>query len=65
MKRIVDVYRKHHNKELLWTYIVFLGSDGTHPSIDDFKKEAISLAVIDKRGGIDELEAYVHSETIK
>ena len=65
MKRIVDIYRKDQRDQMLWTYIVSLGGDGSHPGIEDFKKEALRLAVMDKRGSLANLDAYVHLEIIK
>jgi hypothetical protein len=50
---------------VLWTYIVSLGGDGTHPSLEDFKEEALTLAAIDGRGSLDELDAFVHLEIVK
>ena len=64
MKRIVDIYRKEQRDQVLWTYIVSLGGDGFHPSLQDFKQEALRLAVIDKRDTIANLDAYVHLEII-
>lgn len=65
MKRIVDIYRKDQRGRVVWTYIVSLGGDGSHPSLDDFKDEALTLAGIDGRGSPDEVEAFVHLEIIK
>jgi len=65
MKRIVDIYRKDQRGRVVWTYIVSLGGDGSHPSLDDFKDEALTLAGIDGRGSPDELEAFVHLEILK
>lgn len=65
MKRIVDIYRKDQRDKLLWTYIVSLGGDGTHPSLEDFKEEALTLAGIDGRGALEELDAFVHLEIVK
>ena len=65
MKRIVDIYRKDQRGRVVWTYIVSLGGDGSHPSIDDFKDEALTLAGIDGRGSPDELETFVHLEILK
>ena len=65
MKRIVDIYRKHQPDRVLWTYIVSLGGDDTHPSLEDFKEEALTLAAIDGRGSLDELDAFVHLEIVK
>jgi hypothetical protein len=65
MKRIVDIYRKHQPDRVLWTYIVNLGGDGTHPSIEDFKLEGLTLAAIDGRGTLEELDATVHLEILK
>ncbi|MBU3611217.1 MULTISPECIES: hypothetical protein [Polynucleobacter] len=65
MKRIVDIYRKDQRDQMLWTYIVSLGGDGSHPGLEDFKKEALRLAVMDKRGSLANLDAYVHLEIIK
>ena len=65
MKRIVDIYRKHQPDRVLWTYIVNLGGDGTHPSLEDFKEEALTLAAIDGRGSLEDLVAFVHLEIVK
>lgn len=65
MKRIVDIYRKDQREKLLWTYIVSLGGDGSHPGLEDFKQEGLRLAVLDKRDTIDNLDAYVHLEIIQ
>ena len=65
MKRIVDIYRKDQRDQMLWTYIVSLGGDGSHPGLEDFKKEALRLAVMDKRGSLANIDAYVHLEIIK
>lgn len=64
MKRIVDIYRKEQRDQVLWTYIISLGGDGSHPSLEDFKQEALRLAVIDRRGSLANLDAYVHLEII-
>ena len=50
MKRIVDIFKRTGSHQILWTYIVNLGNDGTHPAIKDFESEAMRLAIIDKRG---------------
>jgi hypothetical protein len=42
-----------------------LGGDGTHPGLEDFKKEALILAGIDGRGSPEELDAFVHLEILK
>jgi len=65
MKRIIDIYRKDQSSQVLWTYIVNLGGDGTHPNLEDFKQEALRLAVLDKRGTMANLHAYVHLEIIE
>ena len=65
MKRIVDIYRKEQRDQVLWTYIVSLGGDGSHPGLEDFKKEALRFAVMDKRGSLANLDAYVHLKIIK
>ena len=65
MKRIVDIYRKHQPDRVLWTYIVNLGWDGSHPSIEDFKQEGLTLAAIDGKGALEELDAVVHLEILK
>ena len=64
MKRIVDIHRKDQRDQVLWTYIVSLGGDGSHPGLEDFKQEALRLAVMDKRGSLSNLDAYVHLEII-
>ena len=65
MKRIVDIYRKHQPKQVLWTYVVSLGGDGSHPSLEDFKQEGVTLAAIDGKGALEELDAVVHLEILK
>lgn len=65
MKRIVDIYRKGQREQVLWTYIVSLGSDGSHPALEDFKQEGLRLAVVDKRGQTDNLDVHVHLEIIQ
>lgn len=65
MKRIVDIYRKDQRDRVLWTYIINLGGDGTHPSLKDFKEEALILAGIEGRGSLENLDAYVHLEILK
>ncbi|QWD91447.1 hypothetical protein [Polynucleobacter sp. MWH-Braz-FAM2G] len=65
MKRQVDIYRKDRRDRVLWTYIVDLGGDGSHPSLADFKEEALILAGIDDHGPIEELDALVHLEILK
>lgn len=65
MKRIVDIYRKSQGDQVLWTYIVTLGGDGSHPGLEDFKQEGLRLAVLDKRESIANLDAYVHLEIIR
>lgn len=65
MKRIVDIYRKDQRDQVLWTYIVTLGGDGSHPGLEDFKQEGLRLAVLDKRESIANLDAYVHLEIIR
>ena len=65
MKRKVDIYRKDRRDRVLWTYIVELGGDGSHPSLTDFKEEALTLAGIDDHGPIEELDALVHLEILK
>lgn len=64
MRRIVDIFRKDQRERVLWTYIVNLGGDGTHPGLEDFKKEALILAGIDGRGSPEELDAFVHLEIL-
>jgi hypothetical protein len=65
MKRIVDIYRKDQRDRVLWTYIISLGGDGSHPSLNDFKEEALTLAGIEGRGSLENLDAYVHLEILK
>ena len=65
MRRIVDIYRKNQRGQLLWTYIISLGGDGSHPSLEDFKNEALTLAGIDGRGTLEDLDAHVHIEILK
>ncbi|QWD63396.1 hypothetical protein [Polynucleobacter sp. MWH-UH2A] len=65
MKRIVDIYRKHQPNQVLWTYIVNLGGDGSHPSIEDFRQEGLTLAAIDCRASLEELDTAVHLEILR
>ena len=65
MKRKVDIFHKDRRDRVLWTYIVELGGDGFHPSLSDFKEEALILADIDDHGPIEELEVLVHLEILK
>ena len=65
MKRMIDVYRKEQRNRIIWTYIVNLGGDGSHPSLEDFKEEALTLAGIDGHGAPEELDAEVHLEILK
>lgn len=65
MKRVIDIHRKDQRNQLVWTYVVSLGGDGTHPSIEDFKQEALRLAIIDKHGNADNLQAHVHANNVK
>ena len=64
MKRIVDIYRKNQRDQVLWTYVLTLGEDGSHPSIQDFKNKALALAVIEGRGTLNKLEAFVHPDPV-
>jgi hypothetical protein len=41
MQRIVGVYRKALRGQTLWTYIASLGGDGSHPSLEELKKQAL------------------------
>jgi hypothetical protein len=50
MRRVIDLYKKSAKDQLLWTYIVNLGQDGSHPSLLDFKEEALRLAILDNLG---------------
>jgi hypothetical protein len=50
MRRVVDLYKKSAKDQLLWTYIINLGQDGSHPSTLDFKEEALRLAILDNLG---------------
>ena len=50
MRRVVDLYKKSAKDQLLWTYIINLGHDGSHPSTLDFKEEALRLAILDNLG---------------
>ena len=64
MKRIVDIYRKNQRDQILWTYALTLGEDGSHPSIQDFKNKGLALAVIEGRGALNKLEAFVHPDPV-
>ena len=46
MRRIVDIYRKDQRGQVIWTYVINLGGDGTHPSLEDFKEEALTLGAL-------------------
>jgi hypothetical protein len=50
MRKIVDLYKRSAKDQLVWTYIIQLGQDGTHPSLLDYKEEALRLALVDKLG---------------
>ncbi len=50
MRRVVDLYKKSAKDHLLWTYVINLGRDGSHPSLLDFKEEALRLAILDNLG---------------
>ena len=65
MKRIVDIFHKNQRERVVWTYVVNLGGDGSHPSLADFKEEALTLAGIDGHGPLEELDAQVHLEILK
>lgn len=65
MRRIVDIYRKDQRDRVLWTYIVNLGGDGTHPNLEDFKEEALTLAGIDGHGPLEDLDVHLHLEILK
>jgi hypothetical protein len=50
MRKVIDLYKKSAKDQLLWTYIINLGQDGSHPSLLDFKEEALRLATLDNLG---------------
>ncbi len=50
MRKIVDLYKRSAKDQLVWTYIIQLGQDGSHPSLLDYKEEALRLALVDKLG---------------
>jgi hypothetical protein len=50
MRRVVDLFKKSAKDQLLWTYVINLGQDGSHPSVLDFKEEALRLAILDNLG---------------
>ena len=50
MRKVIDLYKKSAKDQLVWTYVINLGHDGSHPSILDFKVEALRLALLDKLG---------------
>jgi len=50
MRKVIDLYKKSAKDHLVWTYVIHLGQDGSHPSILDFKTEALRLALLDKLG---------------
>lgn len=50
MRKVIDLYKKSAKDQLAWTYIIHLGQDGSHPSLLDFKEEALRLAAIDNIG---------------
>lgn len=60
MKRIVDIFRIDQREPALWTDIVSLGGDGSHPGLTDFKQAGLRLALLDKRGQADSLDADAH-----
>jgi hypothetical protein len=59
MRKVIDLFKKSAKEQLVWTYIVHLGQDGSHPSILDFKEEALRLAQVDRLGNPDSLIAKV------
>ena len=44
MRKVVDLFKKSAKSQLVWTYIINLGQDGSHPGLLDFKQEAFRLA---------------------
>jgi hypothetical protein len=50
MRRVVGLFKKYAKDQLLWTYVINLGQDGSHPSVLDFKEEALRLAILDNLG---------------
>ena len=50
MRNVIDLYNRSAKDHLVWTYVINLGQDGSHPSILDFKAEALRLALLDKLG---------------
>ena len=50
MRKVVDLYKRSAKDQLVWTYVIHLGQDGSHPSILDFKEEGLRLALIDNLG---------------
>jgi hypothetical protein len=50
MRKVVDLFKKSAKDQLVWTYVINLGQDGSHPSILDFKQEALRLAALDHLG---------------
>jgi len=59
MRKVIDLYKKSTKVQLVWTYVVHLGQDGSHPSISDFKEEAFRLAQVDLLGDEKTLVAKV------
>jgi hypothetical protein len=59
MRKVIDLYKKSAKDQLVWTYIIHLGQDGSHPSSLDFTDEAFRLAAIDKLGSEQTLLAKV------
>jgi hypothetical protein len=59
MRKVIDLYKKSSKDQLVWTYIIHLGQDGSHPSILDFKEEALRLASIDHIGTAETLTPKV------
>jgi hypothetical protein len=55
MRKVIDLYKKTAKDQLVWTYVIHLGQDGSHPSILDFKEEALRLAEIDRLGNSETL----------
>jgi hypothetical protein len=59
MRKVVDLFKKSARNQLVWTYIINLGQDGSHPGLLDFKQEALRLAEIDKLGNEQTLIAKI------
>jgi len=58
MEKLIDVFTKQGHQHV-WTYSIALGGSGFHPSIADFEREAVRVAIDERKGKIGELTAKV------